>query len=340
MKLNDHFKQFVGNISLNPTREDRINSALSSWEDKLKSNDKLKDIFKDFYPQGSYATKTVIRPQNSNEFDIDTVLVLDLDDKIKPKQCIKFIVDILKEYEVFKDKIIPKERCVRIDYSGEFHMDIVPVKVTGKEYVLIPCKSEDEWKKTNPKGFKKWCEAINKESIYKFAPITRIIKFWRDVYVGKDTAPKSILLTTIVGKNIVGCNSIAESLVLTLENIVDNLDDILNDEGVPYVANPSLKGENLARDWNRTSYDIFKKKIEKFSKDTRDALNEKDETKSIEKWQEIFGSSKFQSTLPYESKVAEQVAVGSAFVSKLGTLNETVGKKVPDHRFFGEDYYE
>ncbi len=36
MKLNDYFKKFVANISLNPTRINRVESALSHWEKTSK----------------------------------------------------------------------------------------------------------------------------------------------------------------------------------------------------------------------------------------------------------------------------------------------------------------
>lgn len=334
MKLNEHFKVFDGNISLNPVREEKINSALSNWENKLKSNEAIKDIFNDFYTQGSYSTKTVIRPQNGNEFDIDTILVLNLEEEKKPKEVIKFISDTLRGYEKFKDRIIQKDRCVRVKYAGEFHVDIVPVKPSVEEHVLIPCKSEDEWKETNPAGFKKWCNGKNKDSNYKLVPVTKIVKYWRDNFVGKDTAPKSILLTAIIGNHIVGCSSVAESLVLTLESIVKNLDDFLNDDNEPYVINPSLESENLARDWDKGKFDIFKNKLEKFAKESRTALND-DNITSIEKWQVIFGSDKFPSELPEEAKTAEQIAAGAVYVSKIGALNSSVGKKIVEHRFFG-----
>lgn len=340
MKLNDYFKIFDGEISLNPQREDRINSALINWKGKLENNDTLKDLYSGLLTQGSYATETAIRPQNNNEFDIDTILILKVEDGEKPKAVIKLLADVLKEYDAFKDKIITKDRCVRIKYAGDFHMDIVPVKPTSGEHLLIPCKSEDEWKETNPIGFKKWVCEKNSNFGYKLAPITRIIKQWRDRSVGKETAPKSILLTTIIGNNIEKYNSTADSLVYTLENMVANLDEVLDEDGEPYVENPSLKGENLARDWNREKYDIFKKKLSKFATDARIALNEEDDKdKSIEEWRNIFGP-RFPNKLPTEVKMAAEIVSGTMYVNSSGTLNNIEGKKIEPHRFFGGDIFD
>ncbi|WP_416044593.1 SMODS domain-containing nucleotidyltransferase [Clostridium tyrobutyricum] len=334
MKLNDYFKVFNSNISLNPTRDDKIESAFETWKANFKENEKLKEIFNEFYAQGSYATGTAIRPQNSNEFDVDSILVLDLEDSKKPKETLTFIANVLKSYEAYKDKITVKDRCVRINYAGDFHMDIVPAKPTDEEYVLIACKSEDEWKETNPVGFKNWFIEKNAEASYKLSPVTRAIKHWRDYSVGKDTAPKSILLTTLIAKHINGCNSIAKSIVLTLESLVDDIDDILDKDGEPFVENPSLEKENLARDWSKSKFDIFKKKLSKFASDSRAALDEKDSDKSIKMWRNIFGN-KFPDELPEEADSSENIKNGNILVNSSGMLNNVEGTKILEHRFFG-----
>ncbi len=334
MKLNDYFKSFVGNISLNPTREDRINSALSTWEDIFKNDDEIKTYFKDFFKQGSYATGTAIIPTGSNEFDIDTVLLLDIGDKYDAKGMIDFVYNRMKTKEAYKDKLIKKERCVRVNYIGDFHMDIVPAKPTEGEHILISSKSDNEWVKTNPEGFVKWFKNKNSQNNYNLVNATKIIKYWRDNKVGNNTAPKSILLTTLIGEHIKAANSDAETLVLTLENMVSKLDDILVDNE-PYVENPSLKGENLARDWDKSKYDIFKNKLEKFSTDARAALDEDDKDKSIKKWQDIFGN-KFPAELSEASDFSEKVRNGSVLVGSNGTLNGNSGQNIPPHRFYGQ----
>jgi hypothetical protein len=125
-KLNQHFKAFHSNISLNLTRTSRIISAHTTIEELLKKDEEIKPLFKKFYLQGSYATNTSIRPQNGNEFDVDTILLLDLSDTDEPKDVINLIATRLKTYDTYKDKVIIKDRCVRVNYKGDFHMDIVP----------------------------------------------------------------------------------------------------------------------------------------------------------------------------------------------------------------------
>lgn len=334
MKLNDHFRAFIGEISLNPTRIDRIERAYETWKSKFKEDEEIKKIFLDFFLQGSYATDTAIRPQNNNEFDVDAVLLLDLEDNLAPKEALNWLAERMKSDETYKDKIIVKDRCVRIDYAGDFHMDIVLAKPTDEDYVLIPSKKEGEWVETNPAGYVEWCKEVQSNNLYKFTNVTKMVKFWRDQKVGKETAPKSILLTTLLGRYMVGKNSDAESLVETLDNLLQNIDSIVQDDGTTYVENPSLEDENLARDWDADKLIIFKKKLIGFHDAAKDALDEPNKEKSIEKWQNIFGS-KFPSELSEGYAMASAIRQGSILVSSSGLLNKKEGISIPQHRFYG-----
>ncbi len=335
MQLNDHFQKFHADISLNSTRVSRIKSAHETWEDILRNDEEVGDDLEDFYLQGSYATHTAIRPQGNKEFDVDAILLLSIDDDQTPKDVLSWLARRMRTQEKYKDSITQRDRCVRVTYAGDFHIDIVPAKVKDGDVILIPSKKEGEWVETNPKGFMAWCRDVNQNSQGKFTRVAKFVKFWRDTTVGQDTAPKSILLVTLIGMNMVGASSDAESLVLTLEELVANLDDVLDEEGKPYVENPSLEGENLARDWNRAKFDIFKDKIERFTSKARDALDEEDKDKSIEKWQEIFGTT-FPSTLSEAAQLNKDVAAGRVFVNPSGEVNRDSGVPVRRSRNYGK----
>lgn len=281
MKLDDHFKEFIGNISLNSSREERISNAISAWKNNFKSDEEIKPRFVEFYEQGSYATKTAVRPQNSNEFDVDVVLVVELDNQTTPKSALQWLGDRMKQKEAYKDKIKVRDRCVRVNYAGDFHLDVVLAKPYEGDSILIPSKREDSWVVTNPKGFKKWCSKVQAESNGKFIVVTKILKYWRDIKVGTETAPKSILLTTLIGNHVVGKNSVAESLVETLKSLVDNIDSAIQDDGAVYVENPSQPDENLARDWDIDKFTVFKNKLTKLKNDAVAALDEPDKEESI-----------------------------------------------------------
>ena len=261
--------------------------------------------------------------------------VLEIETDMGARETIKFIADRMKSYEQYKDKIIQKDRCVRVNYAGDFHLDIVPAKPSGSNgCILIPCKSEDKWVETNPAGFALWCMSIDQTSDGRFSDVTKIVKYWRDNRVGKNTAPKSITLTTMLGHCFVGGTSLAESLVLTLENLLANYDNYQKDEE-PYVDNPSLQGENLARDWDSVAFERFRSKLQRFTEKCRAALDElDDEETSIELWQEALGEQ-FPAEL---SEAASMAALGAVFVNRHGHVNRHHdGFASPPHRFHGDN---
>ena len=61
-------------------------------------------------------------------------------------------------------------RCIRLNYAGDFHLDIVPAipdLLAGGTCILVPdldanlslhSPQNDRWKPSNPKGYKTWFE--------------------------------------------------------------------------------------------------------------------------------------------------------------------------------------
>ncbi|MFA1820073.1 cyclic GMP-AMP synthase DncV-like nucleotidyltransferase [Virgibacillus oceani] len=340
MKLNDYFKKFVGNISLGATRLNRIDSAVANWESKLKDDEELSDIFEDYFPQGSYSTNTGIKPKKGKEFDVDVVLVLDINEQSDRGDVINLVKDCIKSHEQFKDRVTAKDRCVRIEYANDFHVDVVPA-MFYEEILKIPSKKEDEWVKTNPQGFTDWCTGINSYTENYFIKTVKILKYWRDENVGEDTAPKSILLTTLLGNAFEEMPSLAETIIETLKNMISDIEGYLlfltNDDDVPVISNPSLSEENLARNWNKLKAERFNRKLNKLKSDCEDAIDEKNKDKSVEKWQDIFGSN-FPSDLGEVASMAKSIDRGEVKVDETGSLNKLTGTKIKDHRFYGEEY--
>jgi hypothetical protein len=340
LKLNNHFKQFVANISLNPTRVEKIDSAVRNWKKKFKEDEEINEIFIDYYTQGSYSTDTGVRPKSGEEFDVDVVLVMDIDEEDDPKDILHHIKDRIKSHKEFEDRVKAKDRCVRIEYSNEFHVDVVPAFEFGTS-IKIPSKREKEWTETNPAGFKDWCDDINNKSDNYFSKVAKILKHWRDNNVGKETAPKSILLTTLTGNAFTKKSSIAETLVETLDNMILDIENLLfwlsEDDDVPFVKNPSLQEENLARNWTKLKAKRFLNKLKSLKVSCQEAMDETDKDKSIEKWQDIFGDNYFPSELSEAKAMANTIQKGSVFVSSTGALNKDSGVLIKDHRFYGID---
>jgi hypothetical protein len=57
---------------------------------------------------------------------------------------------------VYKEMVRKKNRCVRIGYANDCHIDVVPhlVLATGRQVIVN--SEEDKFEDTNPQGFTAW----------------------------------------------------------------------------------------------------------------------------------------------------------------------------------------
>lgn len=109
------------------------------------------------YPQGSIALGTAIKPLAANEFDVDLVCHLPSVGHTSSAQAVKALVGArLKENATYKGMLEEKQRCWRINYANEFHLDITPSIMNPRcqqDGELVPDKTLAQWKPTNPKGY-------------------------------------------------------------------------------------------------------------------------------------------------------------------------------------------
>jgi hypothetical protein len=194
------------------------------------------------YPQGSIALGTAIKPLAANEFDVDLVCHLPSVGHTSSAQAVKQLVGArLKEHATYKGMLEEKQRCWRINYANEFHLDITPSILNPRchqEGELVPDKSLAEWKPTNPKGyinrFEQYAtirprflllernvakatydsvEPLPEPSMTKpfLKRIVQLLKRHRDQkFVGSnraDLAPISVIITTLAGWAYAKCAS-------------------------------------------------------------------------------------------------------------------------------------
>ncbi len=116
----------------------------------------LQDI--DVYLQGSTALGTATRPLGRDEFDVDLVcLLLKGNVYMAPEEIKKIIGDRLRENTTYAKMLIEKKRCWRLNYAGNFHLDLSGTIrniqcMNGGE--LITDKKLQDWQPTNPKGYR------------------------------------------------------------------------------------------------------------------------------------------------------------------------------------------
>jgi hypothetical protein len=242
------------------------------------------------YPQGSAALGTSIRPLTHAEFDIDLVAHLPRVGLGTPPKLVKRALGArLGEHSVYSRMLEEKPRCWRLNYAGEFHMDLTP-SICNPDCVhggeLVPDKPADCWKASNPRGYRKWFEDIAALSPRYLSPVelseavraqidaipaqvafkgllrrtTQLLKRHRDEFFlgrNEDTAPISIVLTTLAAQSYARCVTSG-----TFETEFDLLKTLIRDlpagievtrhgERLQFALNnPTTSGENFCEKWN------------------------------------------------------------------------------------------
>jgi len=112
----------------------------------------------EIYVQGSTAVGTNVRPIGSNEHDVDLIsLLVDGTPSMPPAHIKKLIGDRFRAHGRYAAILEEKQRCWRLVYANEFHLDITPaipnpLCPNGGE--LVPDRVAGGWKASNPRGFR------------------------------------------------------------------------------------------------------------------------------------------------------------------------------------------
>ena len=196
--------------------------AVGSWLGAKESS--LYKYAPTIYPQGSFRIGTTVKPIGREEYDVDLVCQL-LNDSgiVDPMKLLDDVYDRIISNEAYKPPIAEKKnRCVCINYKGNFHLDILPARSDPQEdknHILVPDKKTREWKASNPVGYADWFEDIARvpiklletarveplpryESLNDKLPLqqtVQLLKRWGSLTFkdNDDYLPPSIVLTTL-----------------------------------------------------------------------------------------------------------------------------------------------
>ena len=125
MELAQHFERFLGYISLDEPKLNRIKSEHKKLRGALEADQYVRQALYETFLQGSYVHGTAIRPLGkATEFDVDVCCSLDLEavpeGTEEPKNLVRWLAKRLKRVDAYHGKVSTRPRCVRIDFPGEF----------------------------------------------------------------------------------------------------------------------------------------------------------------------------------------------------------------------------
>jgi len=133
-------------------------NAVARWLNAERSP--LRDLRPAIYPQGSFLIGTTTKPIRQNEYDLDFVCQMQLDHSRCPAlKVLQLIEDWLRENDTYGPMVEPLKRCVRLNYAGDFHLDILPaapeLPANGTR-IRVPDRKLEDWTFSDPKGFGAW----------------------------------------------------------------------------------------------------------------------------------------------------------------------------------------
>jgi hypothetical protein len=223
---------------------------------------------------------TTVRPLEREEHDLDFVCEFQVPacQMESPLDLLKHVVQRLREHKGYREQLEVKNRCVRLNYANEFHMDILPAcpdPESGLDCIVVPDRQSRTWKPSNPRGYASWFEdrcaitisvefsqrkmAADAEPIpaqeaseekASLKHVVQLLKRWRDIYYQKhsDEAPISMVLTTLAAQYFRGHESVSQSMTAILSGIEAAIK--VSAPGRIYVFNPANPDEDLSERWD------------------------------------------------------------------------------------------
>jgi hypothetical protein len=272
-QLDDLLDRVCERLQINPSQQKQAEERYKSVGEWLSANDSGLAIASPIiYPQGSLRIGTTVKPLNDQDYDLDIVCELSLDwRRCDPLKILDAIESRLSQNRNYLPLIERKNRCIRLNYANEFHLDILPACPDSQKNhgcVKVPDRKVHEWKDSNPRGFAEWFEDRSEkfkpflakivEPIPELEPperksplkrMVQLIKRYRDISFKDEPelAPISIILTTLAGSYYNGQTSINESLLFVLNEIMKN---IRNGYRRIVVLNPTNKNEDFSDKWD------------------------------------------------------------------------------------------
>ncbi|MEU3322178.1 cyclic GMP-AMP synthase DncV-like nucleotidyltransferase [Streptomyces sp. NPDC006785] len=293
MKLLAYFSEFLADtVNLNQTRLGLLNDRVGAITSTLKTDSQIGNLYRTHIPQGSWAHRTIIKPFNNHEFDADFLLHMEEMEDWKPKDYLREVRAAFKRSATYKEKVTKKNRCCRIVYAGDCHVDVVPyITLTDGREVIVNY-ADNEFEDTNPQGFTDWMKEKDGLANGQLRRVIKLLKYVRD-YKQTFRVP-SVILTTLLGERVQTWHEATRysDTPTALKTILADLDAWLDLYPLmPPLPDPSCPETTFNHRWNQDQYGNFRNKVKLYSSWVTEAFDEDDKTLSLAAWQRVFGTS-------------------------------------------------
>jgi hypothetical protein len=282
-------------VNLNTARLAQLETRVASIVSALCADGVIGPMFVTHIPQGSWAHETIIRPVGAlDEFDADFLLQLTPDDvwNLEKRRYLRELRAAFKRHSKYASMVQKKNRCCRIDYANDCHVDVVPYLVLPDGRQVIVNYAENDFEDTNPAGFTAWMKEKDELAGRNLRKVIRLVKYLRD---HKNTFDcPSVILTMLLGGAVQAYDAtdryadVANAFVNLLTDLEEWLD---RHPMMPFLEDPSCPGTSFNHRWSEAKYQTFKTCISRYAAWARAAIGETDDDLAVAAWQELFGEN-------------------------------------------------
>lgn len=360
LELDFLLEQVAQSLELTPSQYENAAGkylAVGGWLSQPDS--RLAPLRPFIYPQGSMALRTTVRPILALEYDLDLVCQMD-GGGLSAMELYDLLYERLAANETYRSRLEKKNRCVRIQYTNDFHLDIIPGTpdpARPPRCILVPDRELHNWTPSNPLGFITWFhlrargELVVAKAMVPLPPQTilekttlavaaQLIKRRRDVkFNGGDLAPRSIILTTLSGHFYRGETTAAAAVLNILEQTERAIAAVAPRR--LEVTNPTNEDERFSDCFTADSYSAFVAFIRSFRREMAELMEASGLSDLQRRLEEMFGAGPASAAVSaFAEEFERKRAVGLRFsaTSGLVVVKDRPGATHPVSRntFFGD----
>jgi hypothetical protein len=297
MKHEERLRRFLDKtVNLNRSRLDDLDSRVTAIMNCLKKDPTLGPLVKTHVRQGSWAHRTIIKPLPGDEFDADILLHLAQvrEWSQNPRTYINQVYQAFRRSATYRDKVEKKNRCVRIHYANDCHVDVVPYLIRGlfEQQKVIVNHDAGAFERTDPEAFTAWMRRQDRRAGNNLRTTIRLMKYLRD---RQDAfSVPSVILTTLIGNRVSAVRAFLDGytdLPTTFMRLISSLDSYLQQhEKMPPITDPGRQETTFNHRWDQRRYAHFRDEINTLAAKVSAAYAEDDLARSVALWQKVFGS--------------------------------------------------
>ena len=296
MKNEERLRTFLNEtVNLNQSRLDHLDSRVTAIMNCLRKDPTLGPLVKTHVRQGSWAHRTIIKPLPGDEFDADILLHLTQAKEWSqnPRTYINQVYQAFRRSATYRDMAEKKNRCVRIHYANDCHVDVVPYLIRGffENQKVIINHDDNTFERTDPEAFTSWMRRQDHRANGNLRTTIRLMKYLRD---RQDAfSVPSVILTALIGGQVSMWWDFWDGykdLPTTFMRLICSLDSYLQQhDTMPSVADPGRPETTFNHRWDERRYAHFRAEVHKLAAEVKAAHAENDQARSVTLWQKIFG---------------------------------------------------